>query len=162
MFSHPDPAAAAGWVPWPRGQRVAAVCRWYRHTTFCTDKDGGASLMSFPPPRSFLSPSDSTQDFHTWARYIPAALAKPLVCCCTLTVTKSPEVSKQQSKAWAHGQKGRKFFGLISFMAHTTPALPAWLGRGIQFSHHIQHGSPNPALLPATTRLPGFPLFTTL
>ena len=113
MFGHTDPvaaaaAAAAGWVPWPWGWHAAAVCRWYRDTTcagvtFCVDKDGGASLTSFLPPCSFPSPSVSTHDSHTWALYIPVALAKPLICCCTLTVTKSPEVSKQQSKAWSCG-----------------------------------------------------------
>lgn len=66
-------------VPWHN------LCRCH----FCVDKDGGASLMSFPPPHSFPSPSASMHNCHIHTHYIPAALAKPLVCCCTLTMIES-------------------------------------------------------------------------
>lgn len=72
MFGHTEPvaaAASAGWVPWPRGWQAAAVCQRSSDTscadvTGCVDKDGGTSLMLFPPPRSFLSPSVSMHDCH--------------------------------------------------------------------------------------------------
>lgn len=80
------------------------------------------------------------------------------MCCCTLTVTKSHEVSKQQSNAWSHREKGRLFLCLSNFVAHAIPAPPAWLGKGMQVSHLIQHHSPNLTFLPTITYLPGFPL----
>lgn len=86
MFGHTDTtaAAAAGWVPWPRGWHAAAVCWWHddiasADVTFCMDEDSAASLISFPPSCSFPSPSVSTHDCHprpvcTLGQYIPQAL----------------------------------------------------------------------------------------
>lgn len=102
------------------------------------DKGGGASLLSFPPQTL----SQTCLPAQTWACLTPAALAKPPEQSCALAGTKSPDGTSSSQR---HGHKGKGNEYFLASVAHTTPVLPAWLGRGIQCSHHIQHCSqPNP------------------
>lgn len=134
MFGHIDPTSAApasGWVPWPRGRRTAAVSWWNSNTacadvTFCVPEDSGASLMSFPTPRSFLSLSVSTRNYHI-PGHVTAwqSLGVLLYFACDRAL-------RCQSSNQRHGHTGKKeeYFLASSALWHTHHLLylPGWAG----------------------------------
>lgn len=98
---------------------------------------------------------------HTCARSIPAALVKPLGSCCTLTTTKSPEVSNRIKR---HGHTGEKeeFFGLHQPCGICNTCSTCLLGQGDAILPPYSASEPKSSLAPLYPPLPGFHLFTSL